>query len=138
DEPGANRLNTKLRKCIVSSNSYVGNRLLDLSNVIDDAPTFIVSTRYRIAPGKMDDFQSLVKSDILPVYKKNKVSFALTRRTLGANTNDVTFTVGYKKYAELDGGPILTKLLGQEGAAKVNAKFTGIRTPVETVVRSRI
>jgi len=138
DQPGAFRLNEKLRKCIVSSNSYVGNRLLEISNVPEDNPTFIVSTRYRIAAGKMDDFQALVKSDLLPVYKKNKVGFVVTRRTLGANTNDVTLSVYYKKYADLDGGPMLTKLVGQEAATKINAKFNGIRTSVETVVRSRV
>src|SRR5262249_3762411 len=51
DQPGAFRLNEKLRKCIVSSNSYVGNRMLEISNVPEENPTFIVSTRYRIAPG---------------------------------------------------------------------------------------
>jgi len=138
DQPAAFRLNEKLRKCIISSNSYVGNRLLEISNVPEENPTFIVSTRYRIAPGKMADFQALVKSDLLPVYKKNKIGFIVTRRTLGANTNDVTLSVYYKKYAELDGGPMLTKLLGQEAANKINAKFNGIRTSVETIVRSRV
>ena len=138
DQPGARRLNEKLRKCIVSQSSYVGNRLLDLSNVVEGDPTFIVTTRYRIAVGKMDEFQGLVKSELLPVYKKNKVGFLVTRRTLGANTNDVTLSIAYKKYADLDGGPMLTKLVGQESAAKINAKFSGIRTPVETLVRSRV
>lgn len=42
------------------------------------------------------------------------------------------------KFADLDGGPFLTKRLGQDGAAKVNAKFVGIRTLIEVYVRSRV
>jgi len=86
----------------------------------------------------MQDFQALVKSDILPVYKKAKVRLTVTQRGPGANVNDVTMATGYAKYADLDGGPFLAKQLGTEGAAKVNAKFNGIRTLVEVVVRSRV
>jgi len=39
----------------------------------------------------------------------------------------------YSKFADLDGGPVLVKQLGQAGADKVNAKFTGIRTMIEVV-----
>ncbi len=138
DQPGARRLNEKLRKCIVSQSSYVGNRWVDLSNVVEEPPKFIVSTRFRIAPGKMTDFQNLVKSELLPVYKKNKIGFTVTRRTLGANTNDVTISIAYQKYADLDGGPVFRKLVGADAADKINAKFTGIRNPIETVVRSRV
>jgi hypothetical protein len=62
----------------------------------------------------------------------------VTQRGPGANVNDVTIATGYAKYADLDGGPLITKQLGADGAAKVNAKFNGIRTLVEVVVRSRV
>ncbi len=136
---GAARLNEKLRKCVVSSNSFSINRLTDISNVLDGPPpAVIVSARYRIAPGKMQEFQSLVKSDILPVYKKAKVNLTVNSRGIGTNVNEVTMTTGYAKFADLDGGPLITKQLGQEGAAKVNAKFTGIRTMIEVVTRRRM
>ncbi len=59
-EPAAAaRLNEKLRKCIVSSASFSSTRYSDLSNLVDnDAPPPItVSSRYRIAPGKFQEFQ---------------------------------------------------------------------------------
>ena len=139
DEAGARRLGDKLRKCIVSQSSYVGIRMTDLTNLIEgDTPTLIVSTRYRIALGKMTDFQNIMKSDVVPVYKKNKVGVITTRRTLGANPSDVTVSVLYKKYADLDGGPMFTKLAGQDAVTKINAKFVGVRTPIDVVVRSRV
>jgi len=138
-QAGAARLHEKLLKCIVSQNSYAGMRLTDISNVPDGPlPPIFVSVRYRIAAGKMQDFQALVKSDILPVYKKANARLIVTQRGLGANVNDVTVATGYAKYADLDGGPFLVKQLGADGAAKVNAKFAGIRTLIEIVVRSRV
>jgi hypothetical protein len=138
-QPAANRLGEKLRKCTESQTAYAVTRLTDLSNVPDASlPPMIVTARYRIAPGKMQDFQSLVKSDVLPVYKKAKTPLIVNLRGAGANPNEVTLSTGYSKFADMDGGPFMVKQLGQEGANRVNAKFTGIRTLVEVVVRTRV
>jgi hypothetical protein len=139
DATGAARFNEKLRKCVVSASSFASTRVPEISNVTDGPPpAIIVSVRYRIAPGKFSDFQNLVKTDILPVYKKGKTYMTVNRRSLGTNPNDITMTTGYAKYADLDGGPFLVKQLGQEGADKVNAKFSGIRTTIEVVTRRRL
>jgi hypothetical protein len=136
---GAARLNEKLRKCLASQNSYAINRLSDISNVIDGPPaTVLVTVRYRIAPGRLQDFENLVKSDILPVYKKAKVGLTVNQRGPGTNTTDVTMSTAYFKMADLDGGPFLVKQLGQDGATKINAKFTGMRTLMDVVVRNRV
>lgn len=136
---GAAQLLAKLRKCMVSSSSYAITRLADISNVLDGPPAaVIVSARYRITPGKMADFESLVKSDVLPVYKKAKVGLTVSQRGLGTNPTDVTMTTQYHKFADLDGGPFLVKQLGQEGANKLNAKFAGIRNVIEVVIRRRV
>ena len=60
------------RKCIESSTSFMNTRREEISNLIlsDAIPPILVSARYRIAPGKMQEFINLMKSDILPVYKK--------------------------------------------------------------------
>ena len=137
-QPATARLNMKLAKCIESSTAYALTRMTDISNVLPEPTEFIVSARYRIAAGKMQDFQNLVKSDVLPVYKKANTSLLVNRRTYGANPNDVTMVTGYSKMADLDGGTLLTKQLGEDGAAKVNAKFTGIRTIIEVLIRRRV
>jgi hypothetical protein len=137
-QPGADRLQAKTRKCLVSQTSYAQTRLVDISNVVTPTPEVIVSVRYRIAAGKMPDFIALVKSDVLPVYKKAKVQLVVNQRGPGANVNDVTMSTGYQKYAEMDGGSFLTKQLGADGVAKLNAKFAPFRTMVEIVVRHRV
>jgi hypothetical protein len=138
DAPGATRLNGKLRKCLLSQNSFEQLRLVDISNVLTPPPEVTVWVRYRIAPGKMNDFIALVKSDVLPVYKKSKTFLVVNRIGPGANTNDVIMVTGYQKYAQMDGGPFLTQQLGADGAAKLNAKFAPFRTTIEVLVRHRV
>jgi len=138
-QPASFRLADKLRKCTESSTSYAITRLTDLSNVPEGpTPQMLVTARYRITPGKSAEFRNLVKSEILPIYKKAKTGLIVNARGVGANPNDVTMSTVITKYADLDGGPFLTKQLGQDGAAKVNAKFLGIRTLMDVYVRTKV
>ena len=134
------RLGQKLLKCTLSAQSFQSTRLADLSNPDPNNPwpQILVSTRVRVAAGKMQEFETLIKTEVLPVYKKAKVIYAVNRRGLGANSNDVTLSVGLTKYADLDGGNPMVRALGPEGAAKLLAKFTGVSTLIEQVVRSRV
>jgi len=139
DTPGAARLNDKLRKCVESSSSYMITRLTGISNVPDGPmPDMLVSAHYRIAPGRMPDFENLMKTEVLPIYKKAKMGLIVNQRGPGANTSDVTVATAYTKFADMEGGPFLIQQLGAEGAAKLNAKFFGIRNMVEVVVRKRV
>ena len=138
-EAASARLGEKLRKCTLSAQSFQSTRLADISNP-DPAnpwPQLMLSTRVRVAPGKMADFENIMKTDVLPAYKKAKVNYVANRRGFGANTNDVTISVAYAKWAELDAGNPMVKALGPDGAAKVLAKFTGVATLVEQVIRNR-
>ena len=137
-EAGAARLIAKLRRCTTSSRSYEIDRMQDLSNPLDKPTEYNVSARYRISPGKFDEFSKLVKSDILPVYQKAKTGLLVSRRGVGGNPSEVTMTTSLTKVADLEGGPFMTKQLGAEGAAKVNAKFVGVRTLVEVILRRRV
>jgi hypothetical protein len=128
------------RKCIESSTSFMSTRRDDISNLIlnDAIPPILVSARFRIAPGKTQEFTSLMKSDVLPVYKKAGVRVTVNQRSLGTNPNDVTIGLYYKSFADWGGQTVLEKQLGAEAAAKVNAKFIGVRTLIEVVVRRRV
>jgi hypothetical protein len=135
---GAARLGEKLRKCTVGSHSYAITRLADLSNATTPPPPMIVSTRLRVAPGRLPDFQNLIKTEVLPIYKAAKISLTVNSRGLGGNPTDVTLSSGLNKYAELDAGSPLLQKLGPEGVAKLLAKFTGISTVIEQIVRARV
>ena len=134
----AERLGEKLRKCIVSSHSYLVTRIDDLSNVTQQQAPMIVTTRIRVAPSKVPEFQSLVKTEVLPIYKKANVSLTVNARGLGANPSDFTLSYGLNKYADMDGGSPLVKALGQEGFQKLAVKATALGTVIEQVLRTRV
>lgn len=138
-EAPAARLRDKLRKCVLASNSFEATSVPELSNTIDGPPPpIMVQARYRITPGKFDDFAAVMKSDVVPVYKKANMPLTVIRRGVGTNPNDVVISTGYTKMGDWDGRPFLTKTLGQEAAAKINAKFAGSRNLIEVIVRRRM
>ena len=139
-ETASARLGEKLRKCTVSAQSFMSTRLDDLSNLSEstEPPLFITSLRLRVAPGKMQEFENLIKTEVRPVFKKAKAHYTVLRRGLGANPNDVTISTPYSKWADLDAPSPFVTALGPEAAAKVLAKFTGVSTVIEQVARTRV
>ena len=139
------RLIAKLRKCIESQRTYLTNTVSELSLLPDPkAPPLVsVTTRVRTTPGREQDFENYVKTDLLPVYKKAKAEgkiagYTVSRRGFGANLQDRTQTTYYNKFADMDAGNALNVMLGQEAANKIRAKRNGLATLVEQVVRRRV
>ncbi len=135
----AARLVAKLSKCVVSSHTYVSTRIPELSNAMDGpTPAITISTRYRVAAGKGQEWENFVKAEILPVYKKAKAGYSVSRRGFGGNLNDRTTTTFAATFAELDAGSVFNRTLGADAAAKVRAKGVGLSNVIETVVRRRV
>ena len=133
------KLGEKLRRCILSANSFLTTQMADLSNPAQGAPAARQTiTRFRVAPGKAQDFENVVKTDVLPAFKKAKIPLAVNRRGLGTNGNDFVAISPFNKYAELDAGSAATRALGQDGLAKVNAKLVGVANVLETTVQTRV
>jgi len=135
----AARLGEKIRKCIVSTTSYVITRQDDLSNVPDGPPlTRIATTRIRVAPGKMTDYLNVIKTEITPAFKKAKLTLVVNRRGFGTNGNDLNVTTPLDKYADLDGQSPFVKALGQDGLTKLGPKLASMSAVFETIVRTRV
>ena len=143
--PDGVKVLTRLRRCLVTSRTYTIVRVNDLSLPPDvkNPPLASVSTRVRLLPGKAQDYEAFVRSDLFPIFKKAKAEgkiagYVVSRRQLGAAANERTATVYLNKFADLDGGPTLTQMVGAEAAAKLNAKGATLISPVETLVRRRV
>jgi len=89
-QPASARLNERVRKCIDSQTAYMSTRWDDASNITETPPNVIVSARYRLAAEKAADIRAIIKSDVLPVYKKGNVYLSVSARGPGANPNDIT------------------------------------------------
>lgn len=140
-EPAAYaRFSEMARKCTESSTSFMSTRNDEISNLIlnDAIPPILVSARYHITPGKTQEFINLMKSELLPVYKKAGIRMIVNQRGPGTNPNDVTTSTFFKSFADWGGQPFLIKQLGADAAGKINAKFIGVRTLVEVVTRRRV
>ncbi len=136
-QEGFTRLITKIRKCISGSHSYAFRFRPDLSiqKEMKEPPQIAVVTSVRVTPGREPDFENFLKNDILPVLKKSDIVGYFVHQTVfgGDGTQWVGVTL-YNKFADLDAGPPLVRVLGQEGANKLLAKAAGLVTSVERSV----
>jgi len=136
---GAARLAAKLQKCLESREVFISNALPELSSApAGQLPALGVFTRVRVATGRLEDYEAFLKGEILPIYKKADVGMTVSRRGLGANSNDVVQISWLNKMADIDIGSPITRALGPAGAAKLIAKTAGMGTLVEQVVRRRV
>lgn len=132
-------LSAKTAKCLESRQVFISTPQAGLSFEPEKGATDVgVFTRRRVAPGRVDDFNNLMKAEILPAYKKTGDRSTTSRRGLGANGNDFVTVSWLNKLSDLDKGPATTRVLGADAAAKLNSRMAAIAQTVEQVVRRRV
>ncbi|HEV3196845.1 MAG TPA: hypothetical protein VGZ73_03035 [Bryobacteraceae bacterium] len=125
----------QLRKCISRASSFLATALPELSNPSDNkAPAIVQCLRLHVAPGKMEEYQDLYKSEVVPALKKARAYVSVASRRLGTDGLDLTFETPLNKFAELDAPPALLRSLGPEGAARLTAKLNSLATVVENTI----
>ncbi|MGH7694595.1 MAG: hypothetical protein ACRENH_06425, partial [Gemmatimonadaceae bacterium] len=139
---GAAQVNAKLRKCVLTQSSYMTNRVDSLTIPADSAPVWRVAVR-RALPGKMRDYIAYYRAEVLPGLRKAKASGKIAGSTIairgvGATSGEFTTVTYYANFAGLDGGDPLVQALGQEAAARINAKGGELSTATQVVIRRRI
>jgi hypothetical protein len=139
---GAAKLLAKTRKCIEGQTVFVSTRLAELTSLANNAAVW-TTVRYRVEPGKNQDYESYLKTDLIPVYAKAKAAgkiagYSVSRRGPGATTRDRTLVIYSDKIASMEAGTVTVQMLGQEGSAKLIAKGRGLASLVEVLVRRRV
>jgi hypothetical protein len=138
-EEGYSNLIRSLRRCMLSQVRYY-SLPMDALNIDKGAPgEYLMLTRTQLVPGKMNDYEAWLKSDYKPALEKAGTTFYRASRPIfGAPGNTIEAVRGMKNLAEIDGGPILNKALGQDAARAMNAKVSGlIRTSSSTIIHVR-
>ena len=75
-------------------------------------------------PGRRSEYESAIKADMMPALKKVGFTNVWTSDTVfGGPANEQTVVIPLKDTGELDQGPPLTRALGPEAAAKVEARL---------------
>jgi hypothetical protein len=132
------RLAERLRRCISSANSFLRTVLPDLSNPGDNKnPPIVQLVRLRIAPGKMQEYETVFKAEALPALIKANSRVTVARRGLGTDGADLTSETPIQKFADLDAPPPLLSSLGREGTAKLMSKLNTLATVVENTILIR-
>jgi len=130
----------KLSKMEESSSNWITTRMDALGNDSAASTTapLLISVRVRVSPGKMNDMEAFVKSDLAPAFKKAKAGLQVNIRSFGANPNDIVFSSPIAKFAEFDGPPPWIRALGQEAGTKMVQKMDAYGAIVEQVLRVRV
>jgi hypothetical protein len=135
---GARAYGQRLRRFIASQRTFALRLRTDLSWVPDPnakLPVAVVSN-YSIAAGRVADFESFIKTEVMPAHKKLKTGgYSVYQTQFGGEPTFYVATL-LSNFAEIDKGAAATRAFGPAGAARGQQKLAGVVTHVErTVVR---
>lgn len=140
-EKGWERLSRKIDRCATTQTRRYAVQQPQLEIRRADAPLGIywLETRTLVAQGKMEDYLAWLEKDYRPALEKAGVArFAVSRVIFGGEGGEVDSSRMLENLAEIDGGPVLTKALGEAGARAVNARAVPlVRSSTTKIVRVR-
>lgn len=124
-EQGWGNLSRKIDRCYTAQNRQYAVPQAELEIHKGDVPVGVywLETRTLVTQGRMDDYLTWLKNDYRPALEKAGVAhFLVSRPIFGGEGGEVVSSRMLKNLAEIDGGPVLTKALGEAGALAVNAR----------------
>jgi hypothetical protein len=124
-EQGWEKLSRKLDRCYTAQTRQYALRHpgLEINKVDVPMGVYWLETRTLVAQGRMDDYLTWLGNDYRPALEKAGVArFVVSRPIFGGEGGEVVSSRMLKNLAEIDGGPVLTKALGEAGARAVNAR----------------
>jgi len=91
-----------------------------LCSAQSDQPQYLRVTTYRIKPDMVQEWESLIKNEILPAYKKAGVSEISSWDTASFGTgSEYTIAIPVAKFGDLDGPSPLSKALAPDALANL-------------------
>jgi hypothetical protein len=124
-EQGWEKLSRKIDRCYSTQTRQYAARQAELEIDKVDVPmgAYWLETRTLVAQGRMEDYLTWLKNDYRPALEKAGVAhFLVSRPIFGGEGGEVVSSRMLKNLAEIDGGPVLTRALGEAGALAVNAR----------------
>jgi hypothetical protein len=135
---GDSKLDERIRRCVAGTSSFLSTALPDISNPGEiKNPGIVGFLRLRVVPGKMEEYVSLYKAEVLPLLKKADAKVFAASRRLGTDGYELTFETPMNKFADLDAPPPLIRAIGAETVAKVLGKLNPLATVMENTILVR-
>jgi hypothetical protein len=97
-------------------------------------PTYVHAIRIRVRMGGGNDFDGVVKNELIPALKKAEVKMLLARRIEFGGVSDYQFAEGFEKWAEMDTPDTLPKTMGAEAFGKMMDKLNQLVTLREDTI----
>jgi hypothetical protein len=112
---------------------------LSINTPTETPAPFAMVVTYTLAPGRGRDWETFIRDEALPMYRKAEVPNVWVSRTLfGGESLERVVVRPMIKLGEIDDGPITQRVLGTEGAAQFLAKSAGLHQSVRyRIVRYR-
>jgi len=133
-EEGRRAWVAKWQRLIISSRGYLVQLRPDLSILPKpgDTPKLGLLVRHKVAVGRTAEFESLTKSDVLPLLGKTNVkAFLLGKVALGGDSNEYLSTTWFDSFEEIQKWATAAQL---QGFGKIAPKEVGITLHRETTV----
>lgn len=127
-QEGARIYNDKVRRMIVAQRTLAINVFPE--SILPPAsyvPKFVILNFNYAEPGRAGDYAAYLRDDFLPAIRKGKpVGFAASRILHGGDANEFVTARYLEKMADLDGPNALQLAIGNDAAAKLQAKTAGM------------
>lgn len=135
---GARAYAQRGRRFVASQRTIALRLRTDLSWVPDPNASLPIAvlSNYSIAAGRAADFESYIKTEVMPAHKKLKTGgYSVYQTQFGGEPTFYVATL-VATFAEIDKGAAQTRAFGQAAAARGQQKLAGVVTHVErTVIR---
>lgn len=121
----------KAGSLVNSVRRYIIRTRPDLSHFAKPGPPKLaVVHSIQVAPNRNSDYENYLKNDFLPVMKKAGVTYFVAQTIFGGDANEYVTLTMRDTFADLDKGPVLTQVLGEQGAQQLLLKL-----PAGTVMK---
>jgi len=121
------RINSRIANCVESQTNLIEELLPMLSTPgrMAEPPKLIRLSRSRIQPAKTEEFEALVKNELMPAYlKAGAKSFTVRRVRFGGPTNDYYISTRMNNWADVDNS--LRKSMGDAAYNAMVKKLTAL------------
>lgn len=100
-------------------------------------PKHAVITTVVVAPGRHAEFESYVKSEVIPAWKKAGIKDVWANAAVfGTYSTEYNFVALFDDWSEMNGGGPIVRVLGQEAWDNVRSKIAGLATSVQNGIAS--
>lgn len=127
-EEAFNNLVAGVNRCVTSTTWYFSLPWDDVSiNKGSPAGQYFLRTRVPVATGKNAEYRAYLKNELKPVMEKGGVAwYRASTPVFGGPAGTVETLRALKNLAEIDQGPVPTRVLGAAGAQALTAKAAGL------------